>query len=198
MRPPPPPHGPPPQPSNHPCSPHCCSRYLLPPWEMSSRLRLVCSVVQHRPRPPGEEAVYKYPTRRGGYHPAHAGSGGVEIPPHLVFFNTGSCEFQTLCPALPRPPSSTTMGAGGARGWGAAAFPLQHHSGCWRIRGQWLTMSAATFITPTSITAAATTAISARHTIATTTGHPPTPQPQPIPRWIWLPLHSYRHRRSPD
>ena len=25
---------------------------------------------EERPRPPGEEALYKYPTRRVGYHPA--------------------------------------------------------------------------------------------------------------------------------
>jgi hypothetical protein len=39
-----------------------------------------------RPRPTGEEALYKYPTLRVGYHPsvaafgAIAGSGGVETP----------------------------------------------------------------------------------------------------------------------
>jgi hypothetical protein len=36
-----------------------------------------------RPRAPGEEALYKYPTRFGGYHP-FAGSGDVERPLHLT------------------------------------------------------------------------------------------------------------------
>ena len=33
-----------------------------------------------RPMAPGEEALYKYPTSHDGYHPAVAGSGGLETP----------------------------------------------------------------------------------------------------------------------
>ena len=45
---------------------------------------LQCRDVQEkRPRPPGEEALYKYPTRRVGTTP-HAGSGGVETPTDKV------------------------------------------------------------------------------------------------------------------
>ena len=63
------------------------------------KLRLVVCFVQHRPRPPGEEAVYKYPTRRGGTT-SHGELWWCGNPPHTVFFNTRSRPLHVCCPPM--------------------------------------------------------------------------------------------------
>ena len=57
---------------------------------------------EQRPRPPGEEALYKYPTRRVGYHPA-CGLWWCGNP-----HNQGTRSARTRCP-LSRSPASLSL-----------------------------------------------------------------------------------------